>query len=131
MSESLAPIVQTEKLTHTYGLRVALHELTLSIFAGEAFALLWPNGSGKTTLFRILSTLIPPADGVARVLGYDLATQREKVRPFIGVVFQNPSLDKQLTAEENLIYHGHPYGLRGRELRNRIKLLLERVDLAD
>ena len=131
MSESLAPIVQTEKLTHTYGLRVALHELTLSIFPGEAFALLGPNGSGKTTLFRILTTLIPPADGVARVLGYDLATQREKVRPFIGVVFQNPSLDKQLTAEENLIYHGHLYGLRGRELRNRIKLLLERVDLAD
>src|SRR5207247_902262 len=64
------PIVETEKLTHTYGLRVALHELSLRVHAGEAFALLGPNGSGKTTLFRILSTLIPPMDGVARVLGH-------------------------------------------------------------
>src|SRR5262245_49077003 len=109
----LAPIVCTEKLTHSYGLRVALHGLWLSIYQGETFALLGPNGSGKTTLFRIRTTLIPPADGVARVLGYDLASEREKVRPFIGVVFQNPSLDKQLTAEENLLYHGRLYGIGG------------------
>ena len=62
-------IVHTEKLTHSYGARVALHELTLSVGAGETFALLGPNGSGKTTLFRILSTLIPPAVGVARGVG--------------------------------------------------------------
>ncbi len=131
MSEQPIPIVQTEKLTHVYGLRVALHELTLSIYPGEAFALLGPNGSGKTTLFRILCTLIPPADGAARVLGYDLARQRQRVRPFIGVVFQNASLDKQLTAEENLLYHGRLYGIPADELRLRVRELLERVDLLD
>src|SRR4051812_31604001 len=125
------PAVETEKLTHAYGPRVALHELTLRVERGEAFALLGPNGSGKTTLFRILSTLIPPTDGRATILGHDLATDREQVRRDIGVVFQNPSLDKQLTAEENLIYHGHLFGLRGAELRTRVKDLLSRVDLLD
>jgi ABC-2 type transport system ATP-binding protein len=127
----VSPIVETKKLTHTYGLRVALHELTFAVNEGEAVAMLGPNGSGKTTLFRILTTLIPPMDGVARILGYDLASEREAVRPFIGVVFQSPSLDKQLTAEENLMYHGHLYGLRGGELKSRARDLLARVDLAD
>src|SRR5829696_5473267 len=105
MTQSPNPLaVETERLTHSYGPRVALHELTLRVGAGEAFALLGPNGSGKTTLFRILSTLIPPADGRAVVLGRDLADERQRldVRREIGVVFQNPSLDKELTAEENL-----------------------------
>ena len=124
-------IVQTQNLTHAYGLRVALHELTLSVNSGEAFALLGPNGSGKTTLFRILSTLIPPTDGAARIMGFDLARQRQRVRPFLGVVFQNPSLDKQLTALENLVYHGHLYRLHEPELTQRAKKLLERVDLLD
>src|SRR3954463_15615963 len=122
------PAVETEKLTHAYGPRVALHELTLRVERGEAFALLGPNGSGKTTLFRILSTLIPPSDGRAVVLGHDLATERERVRPDIGVVFQNPGLDKELTAEENLRYHGHLYGIRGAELTARVRDLLARVD---
>ena len=130
-SPAESAVVHTEKLTHSYGARVALHELTLSVNAGEAFALLGPNGSGKTTLFRILSTLIPPADGAARVLGYDLARERDEVRPFIGVVFQNPGLDKQLTAEENLLYHGRLYGLGGDTLRTRVRELLGRVDLLD
>src|SRR3954463_1270573 len=103
-SNPASAAVETEKLTHAYGLRVALHELTLRVERGEAFALLGPNGSGKTTLFRILSTLISPTDGRAIVLGRDLAsaTDRDAVRRDIGVVFQNPSLDKELTAEENL-----------------------------
>src|ERR1051326_8285431 len=125
------PIVQTHSLTHAYGARVALHELSLSVSPGEAFALLGPNGSGKTTLFRILSTLIPPQDGRATILGFDLATQREHVRAHIGVVFQSPALDKQLTAWENLIYHGRLYGLRGPELHERARDLLKRVDLLD
>jgi ABC-2 type transport system ATP-binding protein len=129
--DALKPIVETEKLTHAYGARIALHELTLAVYAGEAFALLGPNGSGKTTLFRILSTMIAPRDGRAAIFGIDLADGREQVRPNIGVVFQNPSLDKQLTAMENVIYHGRLYGLRGRELRERAAELLSRVDLAD
>src|SRR4051812_45657929 len=88
-SSSPMAAVETEKLTHHYGLRVALHELTLRVEPGEAFALLGPNGSGKTTLFRILSTLIPPTDGRAIVLGRDLSVDRDRiaVRRDIGVVF--------------------------------------------
>ena len=125
--------VHTDRLTHRYGDRIALHELTLSINPGEVVALLGPNGSGKTTLFRILSTLVPPHDGHAEVFGLSLAdpAQRDEVRRRIGVVFQNPALDKQLTAEENLTYHGHLYGLRGAALRERVRELLGRVNLLD
>jgi ABC-2 type transport system ATP-binding protein len=77
--------------------------------------------------------LIPPQDGRATIFGLDLAdrAQRERVRQGIGVVFQNPGLDKELTAEENLTYHGNLYGLRGPALRNRVRDLLGRVDLLD
>ena len=123
--------VQTERLTHRYGERVALHGLSLSINAGEIVALLGPNGSGKTTLFRILSTLVPPQEGRAAIFDLDVARQRDEVRRVIGVVFQNPSLDKELTAAENLRYHGHLYGLRGAELAARVDDLLRRVNLID
>ena len=126
-------VVQTDRLTHRYGQRIALHELSLTVAAGEIVALLGPNGSGKTTLFRILSTLIPPEDGRAEILGLDLsdAAKREQVRRSLGVVFQNPSLDKELSAAENLKYHGHLYGLSGGELRARVDDLLRRVELFD
>ncbi len=128
---SSSPAVQTDRLTHRYGERVALHELSLSVQPGEIVALLGPNGSGKTTLFRILSTIMPPTDGHAEIFGLSLAAQRDEVRRLIGVVFQNPSLDKELTAAENLRYHGHLYGLRGSELELRLNDLLTRVDLLD
>jgi ABC-2 type transport system ATP-binding protein len=126
-------VVHTDRLTHRYGQRIALHELSFSVAAGEIVALLGPNGSGKTTLFRILSTLIPPQEGNARIFDLDLAdaTQRDQVRRAIGVVFQNPSLDKELSAAENLSYHGNLYGLRGAELRQRAADLLGRFDLLD
>ncbi|MDQ3441898.1 MAG: ABC transporter ATP-binding protein [Planctomycetota bacterium] len=124
-------IVQVDQLTHRYGDRVALSGVSLSVASGEVFALLGPNGSGKTTLFRILCTLIPPLDGRAMIDGLDLATQSAEVRSRIGVVFQSPSLDKQLTAAENLRHHGHLFGLRGEALRSRTDELLSRVNLAD
>lgn len=128
---SVEAIVQTEKLTHRYDGRVALRELTLEVRAGEAFALLGPNGSGKTTLFRVLSTLVRPQEGTARVLGMDLASDRERVRGEIGVVFQSPSLDRELTAQGNLMYHGRLYGMGGGSLRERARELLARVDLLE
>ena len=127
----VAPIVETENLTHRYGDRLALSGVSLSVAPGEAFALLGPNGSGKTTLFRILCTLIPPQEGRATIDGLDLAAQPADVRSRIGVVFQSPSLDKQLTAAENLRHHGHLFGLRGDALRSRMSELLSRVNLAD
>ena len=123
------PVVEVRQLTHAYGGRVALDGLTLSVDAGEIFGILGPNGSGKTTLFRILSTLIPTAPGRACIVGRDVATDRDGVRRSIGVVFQSPSLDKQLTAQENLTHHGHLYGLRGADLRRRVADALASVSL--
>jgi ABC-2 type transport system ATP-binding protein len=127
----MEPVVQATDLRHAYGDRVALDGVSLSVGAGEIFALLGPNGSGKTTLFRILSTLVPAPPGRVRVAGHDPASEREAVRRSIGVVFQSPSLDKQLTASENLTHQGHLYGLRGEDLRRRVAEALAAVGMSD
>ena len=130
------PALQISHLSHRYGQRLALDDLSLRIAEAEIFGFLGPNGSGKTTLFRVLSTLIVPQEGAVTFrfgndgAGLDLRAARDAVRRQIGVVFQSPSLDKQLTAEENLRHHGHLYGLRGAELETRIDEMLTRVGLA-
>jgi ABC-2 type transport system ATP-binding protein len=125
------PIVSVSNLTYRYGERVALDDLSLAVAPGEIFGFLGPNGSGKTTLFRILSTLIPAPAGAVRMFGRDVATDTAEVRRRIGVVFQSPSIDRQLTAAENLRHHGHLYGLHGRDLADRIAANLGRVGLID
>ncbi|HEV8290741.1 MAG TPA: ABC transporter ATP-binding protein [Tepidisphaeraceae bacterium] len=126
-----APVIHIAGLSHSYGSRIALSDFSIDVQGGEIFAFLGPNGSGKTTLFRVLSTLIPPQSGTVRILNLDLPRDTNQIRPQIAVVFQSPSLDKQLTAEENLRHHGHLYGLRGRDLTNRIDESLSRFNLAD
>jgi ABC-2 type transport system ATP-binding protein len=125
------PIVEIKNLTHAYGPRVAVNDLSLHVNRGEIFGFLGPNGSGKTTLFRILSTLIPAPTGSVKIFGLDASTSVNDIRNRIGVVFQSPSLDKQLTAAENLRHHAHLYGIHGRELDERMRTLLQRVDLLD
>ena len=110
---------------------MALDGVSFEVRAGEIFGLLGPNGSGKTTMFRILSTLMLPSGGRATIGGLDVATQPNRVRREIGVVFQAPSIDVKLTAEENLRHIGHLYGLRGAALTARIKEMLGRVALSD
>jgi len=127
----MSAVVEITDLSHRYGQRLALDHLSLSVQGGEIFGFLGPNGSGKTTLFRILCTLIAAEPGKVRILGLDSATQRDLVREKLGVVFQSPSLDKQLTAAENLRHHGHLYGLHGAELEKRIDELLDRLGLSD
>ncbi len=125
------PILQVSNLSHAYGDRAALTDLNLSIDRGEIFGFLGPNGSGKTTLFRILSTLLPIKPGHVTIAGFDLAAHRDEIRRQIGVVFQAPSLDKQLTAAENLRHQGHLYGLSGADLEKRIDEMLARVGLSE
>lgn len=103
--------------------------MTFAVASGEVFGLLGPNGGGKTTLFRILSTALDPTSGTARVGGVDV--RDAAVRRKIGVVFQSPALDKKLTVSENLLHHGHLYGVGGRALRDRIGEMLGRFGLAD
>ena len=129
--DSPKSVVEIQHLSHSYGDRPALIDLSLSIQQNEIFGFLGPNGSGKTTLFRILCTLIAAPANTVKILGLDLPKDCEQIRRQIGVVFQSPSLDKQLTAEENLRQQGHLYGLRGANLSNRIEHLLGRVDLLD
>jgi ABC-2 type transport system ATP-binding protein len=123
--------IAIEKLTHRYGERTALQEISFSVGEAEIFGLLGPNGSGKTTLFRILSTLMLPTAGHTLMGGVDAAREPHKVRRQIGVVFQAPSVDIKLTAAENLRHQGHLYGLRGAALRQRIDEMLRRVGLAE
>jgi ABC-2 type transport system ATP-binding protein len=121
--------VEVRGLLHRYGERTALDGVSFDVRDGELFCLVGPNGSGKSTLFRILSTALRATSGSARVDGVDV--NDPAVRRRIGVVFQAPSLDKKLTARENLLHHGHLYGLRGAALERRIGEELARFGLAD
>lgn len=125
------PPIELDGLTHDYGTRLALDGLTFDVRPAEIFGLLGPNGSGKTTLFRILSTLMVPTAGRARIAGFDAATEPNRVRQHTGIVFQATSLDIKLTVAENLMHQGHLYGLRGAQLKARSKEVLERVGLFD
>lgn len=127
----MSAAVETNDLGRNFGPRAALSGVTLSIRAGEMFALLGPNGSGKTTLFRILSTLLAPSAGMARVGGCDVVGEAMAVRHQIGVVFQSPALDPQLTVEENLRCAGSLYGLRGADLVARLRSAAEALGLSD
>jgi ABC-2 type transport system ATP-binding protein len=126
-----APAIHIAGLRHRYGDREALRGVDLAIDRGEVFALLGPNGGGKTTLFKILSTLMPPAEGVVRVLGHELPREADRVRRRIGVVFQKPGLDAKLTVGENLMHHGHFYGMRGARLRERMAAVMDRLQIRD
>ena len=131
MNNETVAAIAVSNLSHRYGERRALDELSIEIRRGEIFAFLGPNGSGKTTLFRILSTLLPCPRNTVRVLGHDLATEAALVRSCIGVVFQAPSLDKKLTVIENIRHQAALYGIRGSTLRQREQQLLERFGLSD
>ena len=127
----MSAAVETNDLGRNFGPRAALSGVTLSIRAGEMFALLGPNGSGKTTLVRILSTLLAPSAGMARVGGCNVVGEAMAVRHQIGVVFQSPALDPQLTVEENLRCAGSLYGLHGADLVARLRSAVEALGLSD
>ncbi|OVE77028.1 hypothetical protein BVX98_03785 [bacterium F11] len=109
----------------------ALTNVSFSVEEGIIFGLLGPNGGGKTTLFRILSTLLNPTTGTARIFGFDVRTQSNQVRNRMGVVFQNPSLDKKLTLNENMVHQGRLYGFLEKNLRLKIKNTLQQMGLTD
>jgi len=108
----------------------ALDNVSFSVAEGELFGLLGPNGGGKSTLFKILSTCFPPTSGSAEIRGLNLTADPASVRPLLGVVFQNPSLDNKLTVRENLTHGGRLYGLAGTGLAKRIDDMLSRYRLS-
>lgn len=110
---------------------VAVNKVTFTVSKGEIFGFLGPNGAGKTTTIKILSTLMRPSAGEAVVNGFDVVRQAPNVRRSIGMVFQDPSLDERLTAEENMLFHAVLYGVPRREALERSRELLEIVGLSD
>ena len=125
------PALQARDINFFYGERQALKDVGFSIARGEIFGFLGPNGGGKTTLFKVLSTLVPCQSGTVRMLGSDLLREKLAIQRHMGVVFQHPSVDDKLTVRENLECHGHLYGMRGNHLRQRSRLMLERLGLSD
>ena len=121
--------IHIEEVAHAYGERQALAGISLDVRQGEMFGLLGPNGGGKSTLFNILSTLTPLTQGRVHIFDDDLARRPGAIRRQLGVVFQHPSLDAKLTVLENLRHHGHLYGLRGKDLRQRADAALQRLGL--
>lgn len=124
-------MIQVQNLTHRYGDRVALSNISFEVKKGEVFGLLGPNGGGKSTLFRILSTMMVPTEGRATLAGHDVERDPAAVRRAIGVVFQTQSLDKALTVEENLRAQGHLHGLSGPTLKTRMEYAMKSLGLED
>ncbi|HUN74131.1 MAG TPA: ATP-binding cassette domain-containing protein [Steroidobacteraceae bacterium] len=127
MSESAMILVQD--LTRKFGDFVAVDHVSFEVAAGEIFAFLGPNGAGKTTTIKVLTTLLSPTSGQVRVDGLDPTRQQNEVRKRFGIVFQDPSLDQNLTAWENLELHGVLYHVPRRLRRERIRALLELFEL--
>ncbi|MER3395769.1 MAG: ABC transporter ATP-binding protein [Acidimicrobiia bacterium] len=130
-TESTDKAVVADKLTKRFGPVEAAKEVSFDVEVGEMFGFLGPNGAGKTTTISILCTLLRPTSGRAVVAGYDVVAFPDAVRRSIGLVFQDPTLDDLLTAEQNLQFHGALYGLPRSQMRKRIDQVLEMVGLSE
>ena len=124
-------MIRLEGLTKHYGEIRAVHNLSFSVAKGEVFGLLGPNGAGKTTTIRMLTTLTKPTSGRAWVAGYDVVEEPLAVKRSIGIAPQHLNLDGELTARENLDFHGRLYHMPRGERRRRIQELLAFVGLED
>jgi len=123
--------IKTVDLTKKFDELTAVDHVSFEVWQGEIFGFLGPNGAGKTTTIRMLTTLLKPTEGTAKVWGYDIMKERDAVRKSIGIVFQEPSLDDLLTGKENLDFHGRIYGIPKAERERRIKELLELAQLSE
>ncbi|MFC0042609.1 ATP-binding cassette domain-containing protein [Actinomadura rayongensis] len=125
------PAVEVDGLVKTFGDVTAVAGIDLRVGQGEVFGFLGPNGAGKSTTINMLCTLLRPSGGVARVAGHDVVTGRDAVRRNIGLVFQDPTVDGYLSAEQNLRFHAELYGVPRARTADRIRQVLEMVALWD
>ena len=124
-------VLRVENVSKSYGPRKALDDVSLSMNAGEFVALLGPNGAGKTTLFQLLSGLFVADSGRILIDGEDISRNAVSVLAGLGIVFQQPTLDLDLTVQANLRFHARLHGMRGDVSVRRIREELRRLDLLD
>ena len=123
--------VVVQELTKSFGTLVAVDRVSFTIEQGEIFGLLGPNGAGKTTTLSMLSTVLEPTSGTAEITGIDIKKDQDGVRKAIGIVFQDQSLDEELTAWENMDFHGRLYRIPKEVREQRTEELLKLVELYD
>jgi len=123
--------IKVKNLTMKFNSFTAVDSISFAVEEGEIFGLLGPNGAGKTTTINMLSTLLPPSSGDAKVAGFDVNTNKDDVRKSIGIVFQDTALDTNLTGRENLEFHGLIYEMPKAQRESRIKEVLSLVELED
>ena len=125
------PMIETRGVVKRFGKMRAVDDVSLNVAAGTVLGLLGPNGAGKTTMIRVLTTLLPPDAGQARVAGFDVASQGQRVRSVIGLAGQYAAVDGLLTGRENLELVGLWYHLPKREYKRRAQEILEWLSLTE
>ncbi len=127
----MSAIIEVKGLEHRYGDFTAVKGIDFTVDEGEIFSFLGPNGAGKSTTINILVTLLPLQTGTVKLAGYDLNSDKKNIRKSIGIVFQDEVLDKDLTVEETLDFHGRIYALPRDERRERIEEMLKLAELTE
>jgi len=128
---SLQSAITVSNLTKRFGKVTAVDDISFTVQPGELFALLGPNGAGKSTTIKMLTTLLKPTGGKLTLAGHDVAHEQDKARQAFGIVFQDPSVDTEMTAYENMQLHAALYGVPGAAARQRIEELMTLVELWD
>jgi ABC-2 type transport system ATP-binding protein len=123
--------ISVTNLTKTFKDFTAVNNISFSVEKGKIFAFLGPNGAGKTTTIKMLTTLLDPTSGSITLNGFDVLTQKDDARKSFGIVFQDPSLDDELTAYENMEFHAVLFGIPAATRTKRIEDLLTFVELWD
>jgi len=131
MSESTKKIIDVKNLVKKFDGFTAVDDISFSVNEGEIFAFLGPNGAGKTTTIKMLTTLLHPTSGEIKINGFSPIHEKDKVRHSFGIVFQDPSLDEELTAYENMEFHAILYNVKENLRKERIQNLLKLVELWD
>jgi ABC-2 type transport system ATP-binding protein len=124
-------IIEVKNLVKKFGDFTAVSDISFSVKKGEIFAFLGPNGAGKSTTIKMLTTLLNPSTGSIQLDGHNPASESALARKSFGIVFQDPSLDDELTAWENMEFHGVLYGVEKKVRRERIEQLMKFVELWD
>src|SRR5580658_3154310 len=124
-------MIRVQNLVKKFGALTAVDDVSFEVAEGEIFAFLGPNGAGKTTTIKMLTTLLKPTSGRVEIDGLNPETHQNEVRKRFGIVFQDPSLDDELTAWENMDLHGALYGVPRKVRHERTEMLLRLFELYD